>query len=616
MDYPVVKKPSLDKFAIQPNLKNYAQMVHRLGWEDAMQGLDGLPGGGINIAYESIDRHSKGPLKNKVAMIWEGRDGKVLRFTFEDMRRQSNKFANALTELGIAKGERVFVFLDRVPELYFAVFGTLKAGAVIGPLFSAFGPDAIRDRLADCGAKVLVTSHALKERVMEVMKDLPELKYIVLLDQQPPPWPSPGGRNDMESPPPWPSPGGRNAMESPPPWPSPGGSNAQELTWSALVSKQSEEFEIVRTTREDYSIIHYTSGTTGKPKGATHGHGAILGHYLTAKYALDLQPDDIYWCTADPGWVTGTSYGMFGPWSNGITSVIIEGGFSADKWYEVIEKYKVTMWYTAPTAIRMLMKAGDDVPKKYNLSSLRFLASVGEPLNPEAVVWSVKALGMPFHDNWWQTETGCIQIANYAIADVKPGSMGQPFPGCKAAILNDRFEEILEPAQEGLLALKPGWPSMYKTYWNKKDLYDSRFKNGWYITGDRAWRDADGYYWFVGRADDVINTAGHLVGPFEVESALIEHPAVAEAGVIGKPDPIRMEIIKAFVSLRKGYTGSEELKEEIKIFVRKRLAAHAYPREIDFVDSLPKTRSGKIMRRLLKAKELGLPVGDTSTLEE
>ncbi len=583
MSYPTIKKSPLSGFKIKPNLADYDRAVKHGNWEDAMQGLDGLPGGGINIAYEAIDRHCKGPLKTKTAMIWEGRDAELLRYTFDDMRRESNRFANALKKLGVRKGERVFVFLDRIPELYFAVFGTLKAGAVIGPLFSAFGPDAIRDRLADCEARVLVTSHALKERVYEVAKDLPKLETIILVDR---------------------GAGGNPALKS------------NEKSWNAFVQPCSDEFTIERTTRDDHSIIHYTSGTTGKPKGATHGHGAVLGHYLTAKYALDLHPEDIYWCTADPGWVTGTSYGMFGPWTNGITCVIYEGGFSADAWYKVIEKHKVTMWYTAPTAIRMLMKAGEEVPRKYDLSSLRFLASVGEPLNPEAVVWSVKVLGLPFHDNWWQTETGCIQIANYAIQDIKPGSMGRPFPGCRAGILDDRFEEIAEPKTEGLLALKPGWPSMFKTYWNKKDLYDSRFKNGWYITGDRAWKDQDGYFWFVGRADDVINTAGHLVGPFEVESALIEHPAVAEAGVIGKPDPIRMEIVKAFVSLKHGFDPSADLKEEIKQFVRKRLAAHAYPREIDFVASLPKTRSGKIMRRLLKAKELGLPVGDTSTLEE
>jgi acetyl-CoA synthetase len=382
------------------------------------------------------------------------------------------------------------------------------------------------------------------------------------------------------------------------------------------MKESSDEFEIEKTDKENYAIIHYTSGTTGKPKGVVHVHEAILGHYATAKYVLDLHPDDIYWCTADPGWVTGTSYGIFGPWSNGISQVVYEGGFGASAWYGIIEKYKVTVWYTAPTAIRMLMKAGEKPVSKHNLSSLRYMCSVGEPLNPEAVLWGIKDLGLPFHDNWWQTETGCIQIANYPVQDVKPGSMGRPFMGIRPTILDDSCERELPPGQEGHLALKAGWPSMFRTYWNKKALYDSRFKGPWYITGDRASKDEDGYFWFVGRADDVINTGGHLVGPFEVESALIEHPAVAEAGIIGIPDPIAMEIIKAFVSLKDGHEPSEKLRLDIKKFARKKLHALACPREIEFIASLPKTRSGKIMRRLLKARELGLPEGDTSTLED
>jgi acetyl-CoA synthetase len=390
----------------------------------------------------------------------------------------------------------------------------------------------------------------------------------------------------------------------------------RETGYEELMKNASEEFETIKTGVEDYAIMHYTSGTTGKPKGAAHVHMAVIGHYATAKYVLDLKPDDIYWCTADPGWVTGTSYGIFGPWSNGISQVVYEGGFGAGHWYGVIEKYKVTVWYTAPTAIRMLMKAGEKVVKKYNLKSLRYMCSVGEPLNPEAVIWGQNVFGIPFHDNWWQTETGCIQIANYPVQDIRPGSMGRPFPGVTAAILDEKCEKELTPGEEGNLALRAGWPSMFRTYWQKEDLYQSRFKGIWYITGDRARMDKDGYFWFVGRADDVINTAGHLVGPFEVESALIEHPAVAEAGVIGVPDQLAGEVIKAFVSLKDGYTQSEELRMEIKNFARKKLAAAASPREIDFLPGLPKTRSGKIMRRLLKARELGLPEGDTSTLED
>ncbi|MFC1890164.1 acetate--CoA ligase, partial [Thermodesulfobacteriota bacterium] len=534
----------------------------------------------INIAHVAIDSHLATDRKDKKALIWESKKGEVEEYTFTDLARLSNRFANVLVnELGVEKGDRVFFFLERVPEIFISILGTLKAGGVIGPLFSAFGPDAVKDRLEDSGAKVLVTSPGLKKKIVDILPDLPALERIILVRR------------------------GKERTDS------------SDLDYDDAMEAASDSFETVHTNKEDYSIMHYTSGTTGKPKGAVHAHEAIVGHYATAKYVLDLQESDIYWCTADPGWVTGTSYGMFGPWSNGITQVVYEGGFSAKYWYGFIERWKATVWYTAPTAIRMLMKSGDELPGKFDFSSLRYMCSVGEPLNPEAVVWGEKVFGMPFHDNWWQTETGSIMIANYPIQDVRPGSMGRPFPGITSAILDDEFNE-LPAGVEGSLAVKPKWPSMFRTYWNKEDLYQSRFRNGWYITGDKAKKDEDGYFWFVGRADDVINTAGHLVGPFEVESVLIEHPAVAEAGVIGKPDPIAMEVIKAFVSLKEGHEPSEELRREIQRFVMKRLSSAASPREIDFLPSLPKTRSGKIMRRLLKAKELGEPLGDISTLED
>jgi acetyl-CoA synthetase len=462
------------------------------------------------------------------------------------------------------------------------VLGTVKAGCVIGPLFSAFGPDAVLDRLEDSEAKIVLTTPKLVKTILEVKDRLPALQTIIIMNRRNTPYELGPG----------------------------------EVSYETLMAGASDEFDIVKTDKEDFAIIHYTSGTTGKPKGVAHVHQAAVGHYATAKYVLDLKTDDIYWCTADPGWVTGTSYGIFGPWINGVSQVVFEGGFSANTWYEVIDKFQVTVWYTAPTAIRMLMKAGTKATEKHSLKSLRYMCSVGEPLNPEAVVWGVDAFGLPFHDNWWQTETGCIQIANYPIQDIKPGSMGRPFPGVTAGILDDDLKTLQPVGEEGHLVLKTRWPSMFRTYWNKEDLYNSRFEGEWYITGDKARMDEDGYFWFVGRADDVINTAGHLVGPFEVESALIEHPAVAEAGVIGVPDDIAMEVIKAFVSLKDGFEESEELRREIKRFVRKKLHALSCPREIEFIPSLPKTRSGKIMRRLLKARELGMPEGDTSTLED
>jgi acetyl-CoA synthetase len=432
------------------------------------------------------------------------------------------------------------------------------------------------------GATVLVTQPELRAKIADILPLLPDLKHIIVVNK--------GGRSSIPL-------------------------SEGDLNFEELMAMASDADASISTTRESHSVMHFTSGTTGKPKGAVHRHNSVIQQYATGKWALDLHPDDIYWCTADPGWVTGTSYGMIAPWTNGVTQVIYEGGFSARKWYQIIQDYHVTVWYTAPTAIRMLMKSGVELPRTFNTSNLRFIASVGEPLNPEGVVWGQAAFGLPFHDNWWQTETGAIMIANYNSMDIKPGSMGRPIPGIEAGII-DADGNPVPDGESGILAARPGWPSMFQIYWNDQERYDSRFKNGWYLTGDEAVRDSDGYFWFVGRSDDVINTAGHLVGPFEVESALLEHPAVAEAGVIGKPDPIAMEIVKAFVSLKDGYAASDELRRELMGFARKKLAAAVAPREIEIVNSLPKTRSGKIMRRLLKARELGLPEGDISTLED
>lgn len=579
MDYPRIEKEKLGKFAVEPNLLDYQKMRETFSWEFISNQLDWFDNDHINIGHVAADAHLKTDRRGKKALIWESQRGDVEEYTFEDMSRLSNKFANVLVnETGVRHGDRVFFFLERIPEIFIGILGALKAGAVFGPLFSAFGPDAVKDRLGDSRARVLVTSPALKKRIEEILPGLPNLEKIIIVNRK------------------------NEPLEQ------------GDLSFHAAMERASDTFQTVQTAREDYAIMHYTSGTTGKPKGAVHVHNAVIGHYATAKYVLDLHPEDIYWCTADPGWVTGTSYGMFGPWSNGITQFVYEGGFSARQWYRMLEKWKVTVWYTAPTAIRMLMKAGDDLPGKFDLSALRHVCSVGEPLNPEAVMWGQRVLNKSIHDNWWQTETGAIMIANFPVQDIKPGSMGRPFPGITAGIIDDNFNE-LPSGQEGNLAIKTPWPSMFRTYWEKTDLYRSRFRNGWYITGDKARKDDEGYFHFISRADDVINSAGHKVGPFEVESVLMEHPAVAEAGVIGKPDPVVNEVIKAFVALKAGFQQGEELKEDIKRFAMARLSMAAAPREIDFVDSLPKTRSGKIMRRLLKAKELGLPLGDTSTLE-
>jgi acetyl-CoA synthetase len=568
------------------NLPDYRAGCASFRWQDARAELDGLPGGlGLNIAHEAVDRHAAGATASRLALRFLAKDGRVRDVSYAELRGLTNRFANVLRALGVAKGDRVYLLLGRIPELYVAALGTLKNGSVLCTLFSAFGPEPIRSRLEIGGARVLVTTRALYERKVAGVRDsLPELRHVLLAGE-----------------------GGDQA-------PVPG-----TLALEPLLRAASGDFTIPPTAPEDPALLHFTSGTTGKPKGALHVHEAVVAHHATGRLALDLRPGDVFWCTADPGWVTGTSYGIVAPLTNGTTSIVDEADFDAERWYGILERERVTVWYTAPTAIRMLMKAGLDPVRRHDLRSLRFLASVGEPLNPEAVLWSQAAFGRPFHDNWWQTETGGIMIANFAAMEVRPGSMGRPLPGIEAAIVR-RLEggglEVLEtPDVEGELALRPGWPSMFRAYWNEPERYAKCFRGGFYLTGDLAHRDRDGYFWFVGRADDVIKTSGHLIGPFEVESALLEHPAVAEAGVIGRPDPVAGEIVKAFVGLRAGFSASPELQRELLGHGRKRIGAVVAPKEIEFRASLPKTRSGKIMRRLLRAEELGLPLGDTSTLE-
>ena len=562
--------------AMPPNLSDYEATRKDFSWTDARKNLDWFDGK-LNAAYNAVDRHTQTWRKNKVALYWEDEDGTEKKYTFEELSQLSNKVGNVLKDFGIERGDRVFLFLPRIPELFYGFLGILKIGAVAGTLFSAFQEQALADRLGNSEAKILITTSALKPRVDKIRKKLPHLEHILVVDT-----------DDF-----------KKSMEH-----------------------ASEDLHVAHMDPDDYAFTLYTSGTTGKPKGVMHAHRAILSEHMTAKWVLDLRDDDTYWCTADPGWVTGIAYEILGSWSNGVAAFVYAGRFDPKKWYQLLEKYKISVWYTAPTAIRMLMASGTALVKEFDLSNLRHMCSVGEPLNPEAIVWAIKAFGMPFHDTWWQTETGAISIANYACMDIKIGAMGKPIPGLEAAIVDDNGKEIPD-GKEGNIALKPKWPSMMKTIWRRPNKYKSYFVNGWYISGDHGWRDRDGYFWFIGRADDVIKTSGERVGPFEVESALVEHPGVIEAGVIGKPDPLRGEIIKAFVVLDKSMmektktkAGADAFKEELSAYVKKHLAGHAYPREIEFIDKLPKTRSGKIMRRILKAKELGLPIGDTSTLEE
>ena len=576
----IVKRPPA---RMAPNLGDYEAVRAAFTWERARERLAGLPGGGLNIAHEAVDRHLGTAREARTAIRWIGRTGARRELSYRDLAQATSRFANALRSLGVAPGERVFVLMGRLPELYVAVLGALKAGCVVTPMFSAFGPEPIATRCSLGDARLMVTTPELyKRKVAGLRERLPGLRHVVLVGDEP--------------------------IEGP-----------GVHRWGPLVDAASSDFVTAATGPETMALLHFTSGTTGTPKGAIHVHEAVLAHAVTGHYALDLHDDDVFWCTADPGWVTGTSYGIVAPLVAGVTNVVVEAEFDAASWYEVLQRERVSVWYTAPTAIRMMMKLGADAVRPYDLSALRFMASVGEPLNPEAVVWGIEAFGMPFHDNWWQTETGGIMVANYAAMDIKPGSMGKPLPGITAAIVRrvgeGHVEPIAEPGVDGELALKTPWPSMMRGYLNEDARYRKCFADGWYLTGDLARRDADGYFWFVGRADDVIKSSGHLIGPFEVESALMEHPAVAEAGVIGIPDPTAGEIVKAFVALKPGFEPSEALNRELLGHARKRLGAAVAPKLIAFSANLPKTRSGKIMRRLLKARELGLPEGDLSTLE-
>ncbi|MCR8850915.1 acetate--CoA ligase [Rossellomorea sp. SC111] len=559
------------------NLESYENTYDSFDWKDVEKEFSWAETGRVNLAHEAIDRHAVSFRKNKVALYYRDAE-RDEKYTYSDMKKMSNKAGNVLKRFGdVEKGDRVFIFMPRSPELYFSVLGAIKLGAIVGPLFEAFMEGAVRDRLEDSEAKVLITTPELLKRVP--VSELPNLKHVFLVGE--------GVEEDDV-----------------------------HVDFMTKFAEASDKLQVEWVDRNDGLILHYTSGSTGKPKGVLHVHNAMIQHYQTSKWVLDLQEEDVYWCTADPGWVTGTSYGIFGPWLTGASNVIVGGRFKPENWYKTIEDYGVTVWYSAPTAFRMLMGAGDEVVKQFDLSSLRHILSVGEPLNPEVVRWGMKVFNLRIHDTWWMTETGGQLICNYPSLEIKPGSMGKPFPGIQAAIVDDQGNEV-EPYRMGNLAIKKGWPSMMNQIWNNPEKYESYFMPGdWYVSGDSAYMDEDGYFWFQGRIDDVIMTSGERVGPFEVESKLVEHPAVAEAGVIGKPDPVRGEVIKAFIALRDGYEVTDELKEEIRQFVKKGLAAHAAPREIEFRDKLPKTRSGKIMRRVLKAWELDLPTGDLSTMED
>ena len=542
-------------------------------WQEVLGQFSEDANTNYNAAHLSIDRLSKiNP--HQRALIGISKEFTTKTYTYKELSEWSNQVANYLVSHGIRKEDRVFIYLPRIPEAVASFLGVLKTGAVAGTLFSAFEEKALLDRLLDSEARFVITTSDLFGRVKKAWVDLPHLEKVIVV--------------------------GETAAEE----------NVLSFT---DVHQHSRDFDVIQTDLEDNAFMLYTSGSTGKPKGILHAHRALIQQYATFKEVFAPQKNDIYWCTADLGWITGVSYIVLGPLSHGVTIVLFEGRFNAHDWFTIMQDQKVNILYTAPTALRMLM-ASDVNPNDYDLYQLQTIGSVGEPLNPEAIRWGEEVFNKTILDTWFQTELGSICISNTAQLKVKPGSMGKPLPGITAEIV-DENAELLSTNQLGSLVIKPNNPSIMKEVWKNPAKYQSYFKDGWYYTGDLAHKDADGYIFFNGRGDDIITTQGERVGPFEIESALIAHPLVIEAGVIGKPDELRGEIIKAFVVLSHEVSNAGQLIEELKHFVKDQLGGPLYPREIEFIESLPKTRSGKIMRRVLKARETGTDPGDLSSLE-
>jgi len=515
---------------------------------------------------------------NKVAMRWISPQLERTDYTFSDLELLSNRFANVLQELGMANGEVFFTFLPKMPEQFFAFLGALKMQLITGTLFANFGEDALLDRLGDARARILFTKQSFLKKVARIRDRLPCLVYIIVVDVE----------EDLAS---------------------------DILSYPRLMSAASDQFVTPLTGPEVPSVLHYTSGSTGKPKGVVHRHKSILHQYVTARDILGIKKDDVFWCTADQGWVTGTSYGIIGPWCQGVTQVHYGGGYDAEVWFRLLQDEKITVWYTAPTALRMLLREEPELFGQFDLSNLRHICSVGEPLNPEVIHWAHRTLNKDIFDTWFQTETGGIMIANRPGLEIRPGSMGKPVQGIEPSILADDGTPQAD-GEQGNLCIKADWPSMFVTFLNNETAYKSKFRDGWYYTGDTSYRDSDGYFWFMGRSDDVINTAGHLVSPFEVESALLEIPEIAESGVIAAPDDMLYEKVVAFVSLHKQFQYTKELELKIRIYVSNKLSTIASPQEIIPIDAIPKNKSGKIMRRVLKARYLGTDIGDISTLED
>jgi len=557
-------------------------------------------GGQCNIVQNALDVHVAGARRNKVAFFWEGEPGDSRVLTYGQIGREVAKAANALKSLGVKKGDRVAIYMPRVPEQVISMLAAAKIGAIHTVIYSGFSSSALRERIVDAEVKLLITADGAFYRGKKVplsetvnqLQDISTLKDVLMVRRV-----------------------GLPVKENP---------SFRYSYWDELIPAQSATCETERMDSEDPLYFLYTSGTTGKPKGVVHVHGGyMVGVYITMKWIFDVKDEDIFWCTADPGWVTGHSYIVYGPLINGATSVLYEGAPDypdQGRWWSICQKYGVTILYTTPTAVRALMRYGDSYPNKYDLSSLRLLGSVGEPINPEAWLWFYRTIGKsrcPIMDTWWQTETGMVMITPLPVTRLKPGSATKPFPGVEADVVGPDGKPA-PPGKGGMLVIKNPWPAMMRTIYKNPERYEAYWNviKDCYLAGDVASKDEDGYFWIKGRADDVIKTSGYRLGTAEIESALVSHPAVGEAAAIGKPDQLKGEVIKAFVTLKVGYDPSDTLIKSLKDHVRKELGPIAVPAEIEFVASLPKTRSGKIMRRLLKARELGLPLGDTSTLEE
>ncbi|SFR03038.1 acetate--CoA ligase [Desulfoscipio geothermicus] len=545
------------------NLQDYDKACREFSFEMLAREFYGNAGK-INIVHRVIDHNIERGRGDRMALYYDA-DDRQASYTFNELNEQVNRFANVLDKYGLQKGDRLAIFLPRSPELYISFLGAAKKGVIVVPMFEAFMKDAVRERLLSSGAQALVTNAELLSRVPR--QELPDLRAVLITQ---------------------------------------GAGDAQTLDWYSEVAGASPRTEFCWVNREDPLFILYAAGADGRPKGLVHVHDMMLGLWATAAWVHDLKEDDVYWCTADPGWITGIAYGFWAPWLHGVPVLVKGGRFDAEQWCRALEKYRVSVWYSAPTAFRMIIAAGKEVYGRYDLGRLRHILSVGEPLTDDVMQWSLETLGVPIYDTWWMSETGMNMICNLRCLNIKMGSIGRPVPGIQAAVVDDEGNE-LPPYRIGNLAVRAGWPAMARDVWGNREKYEEYFRlKPWFISGDAAYMDEDGYFYFQGRVDGVINTAGERVGPWEVEEKLREHPAVQDAGVAGKPDKIRGEIIKAYVVLQPGYEWSHALGEELRNFVKTGLAAHAAPREFAVKESIPKTPDGKVDRKVLRGWVLEL----------